>query len=103
MGYVIDKLGRTKVALLRGCFCLAFSLWLSNGATPSGSDIDLIPIGEPCGLEDGEEAEACEAATTNRLNPAPSRPENAVNAELTGESTTAEDDDEVLAPAEARP
>lgn len=95
---MIDILGITNVALFNGCFCLAFSL-CNNGATPSGNDMDRDPMGLPCGLE-LEAGDPCEAATTSRLNPAPRRPEKAVNAELTAGGIPLEyaspDDDEAL-------
>lgn len=78
----MDKLGKTNVALFNGCFCLALSLWPCWKPPPLASGRETLrrPIGEPCGLTDGD---PCEAATTKRLIPAPRRPEKAVNAELT--------------------
>lgn len=78
----MDMLGKTNVALLSGCFCLCLSLWPcdSGETTLSGNEMDLMPMGDPCGLAFGD---ACDAATTRRLKPAPSRPENAENADPT--------------------
>lgn len=68
MGYIILRLGRTKVALRSGCFCLIFSVAGISGRaarpTPTGDPFDTFVAPSETGA----------IPPTIRLNPYPSLP-----------------------------